>query len=223
MTTKHFLTGATLLSGLLLLNAPLFAAVESDVVGYSTVTTSADFTMLGVVFKGLSEGSSSLNDIISGDFAEEDQIQLYDRDSGYRVYSYYNGSWVDGDFNPLTFPVEPGTAFWLVTPGRTVTVTLKGAIPTGDYRYESRSGLQMVSPHIPVALDLNNGVKWGGALTENDEIQVRVGNSYRVFPYYDGKWVDGNFMPLTEKIPVGTSIWLKTQNAGVTMTVQGIQ
>ena len=41
MKARHFLLGATLLSAGLLFNAPLFAAVESDIVGYTTIEMQA--------------------------------------------------------------------------------------------------------------------------------------------------------------------------------------
>ena len=200
------------------LNAPLSAAVESDVVGYTTITTSADFTMLGVVFNGLNGDALPLNEIVSGTFVDGDQIQIYDRDTGYKVYRYYNNDWVGGDFLPATTPIEPGTSFWLKTPERAVEVTLKGAVPTGSYSYVSKSGFQMVSPNIPISFNLNDDIGWGEGLVDSDQIQVRSGNSYQVYRYYNGAWVGGDFLPTTVKIPVGSSIWLKTQNAGVSMT-----
>lgn len=209
---------ALFLWGAALLVSPASAAVESDVVGYTTITTSADFTMLGVVFKGFDGEALPLNEIVSGAFVDGDQIQIYDRDSGYKLYRYYNNDWVGGDFLPATTPIEPGTAFWLKTSERAVEVTLKGAVPTGNYSYVSKSGFQMVSPNSPIAFNLNEDIEWGEGLVNSDQIQVRSGNSYQIYRYYNGAWVGGDFMPVTTKIPVGSSIWLNTQNAGVMMT-----
>ena len=51
MNTKRTLACAALLLGLLSFNAPLTAAVESDIVGYTTPQINADtFTLLGVPF-----------------------------------------------------------------------------------------------------------------------------------------------------------------------------
>ena len=50
MNTKRTLACAALLLGLLSFNAPLTAAVESDIVGYTTITPSSTWTLLGINF-----------------------------------------------------------------------------------------------------------------------------------------------------------------------------
>ena len=52
MNAKWFLAYATLLCGVVFLNPRLDASVESDIVGYTTITTTPGFNMQGVVFQG---------------------------------------------------------------------------------------------------------------------------------------------------------------------------
>ena len=224
MKVKHFLSGATLLSAALLLNAPLSAAVESDVVGYTTITTNPGFNMMGVVFNGLDGQALPLNEIVSGNFSNNDQIQIYNKDSSstYTTYIFYNGQWVDRvEFKPATSPVSPGTAFWLNTPEHAVEVTLKGAIPTNEYTYTTKKGIQMLAANIPAEINPNDDIVWGEGLEDGDQLQIRNGKTYTTYQFYNGNWVDRiMFQPMTEVIPIGSSVWLTTKNEGISVTFQ---
>ncbi len=124
MTTKHFLTGATLLSGLLLLNAPLFAAVESDVVGYSTIECVRGYSAISLPFNPLGKGDVegvALQDI-KGNLAQSDRESRSDRimlmnpvTKAYSTYQYKEIGWVKaGETEPTTDIVTPGMGFLFV-------------------------------------------------------------------------------------------------------------
>lgn len=224
MDMKKIIACAALVMGVVIFNGRLNAAVESDIVGYTTITTVPGFNMLGCVFNGLDGNALPLNQIVSGDFQDNDAIQVYDATTGYTSYTYWKdyGGWLDGDFNPATTLIQPGTAFWLNTPGRSITVTLKGAVRSGSYTYVAKKGLQMVSSALPVDMDLNN-ITWTG-LTDGDEIQVRENGAYISYSYWKdyGGWLDGNFVPVTKPIEKGTSAWLKVAADGATFTIPEI-
>ena len=224
MKAKSVLMHAALLTGVLLLNDPLSATVESPIVGYTTVTTSPGFNMLGVVFNGLGGQTLTLNDIVSGDFQDNDKI-LIRKDGRYYTYTYYDGYgwWDESTGAEATEPCSVGTAFWLETPGRSVEVTLKGAVPTGEYQYTSTAGFQMISMATPRELDLNTDVTWSG-LTDGDEIQIRKDGRYYTYTYYDGYgwWDESTGAISTTKVQAGSSLWLRTHVAGSTLIISGI-
>ena len=180
--------------------------------------------MVGVVFNGLDGKEMPLGEIVSGEFQEGDEIQVYVKGGNYQVYTYWNDlGWLDGNFAEAKTPLALGTAFWLKTPSRSVEVTLKGAVLTGEYKYESITGLQMVALGVPKTFDLNKDLTWEG-LTDGDEIQIREGNDYTTYTYWKdyGGWLDGGFNPADKEVPIGASIWLQTAKAGATIIARGL-
>lgn len=206
------------------LASPASAAVESDVVGYTTITTNPGFNMQGVVFVGLEDASAiSPNDLLSGEFQTGDTIQVF-KDGSYSSCRFEEGTgWVQGRGAPAN-PIEVGSGFWLETPNRAVEVTFKGAVTTGDFRYQTIEGVQMVAPNIPIAFPLNptNGeVQWEG-FQDGDMIQWFEGESYAssVYSTEKGGWTQGRGQLTTKEIPVGSSVWLTTARAGASFTIR---
>ena len=222
MKVQHFLSGATLLSAALLLNAPLSAAVESDVVGYTTIKTEPGANMVGVVFNGLDGEPITLGNLLNGDIHDFDYLQIRDKTTGgYRVYSYENGVWYDDSFNnasDLLWP--PGSTFWFTAPERSVTLTMKGSVLIGTYTQKFQAGLNMISPGVPKEIALNGDIVWEN-LPDYSTIQVKNGERYELFTYEAGKWWDANFTETTYKIPVGSSVWLTTATGDAQMSVNG--
>ena len=181
--------------------------------------------MMGVVFNGLEGQTATLSEIVTGDFQDGDEIQVYSTTEGYQIYSYWKdfGGWLDGNFNVASKKFPLGTSFWLKTPNRSVDVTLKGAVLTGEYRHECVAGFQMITVGLPREFDLNKDLKWEG-LTDGDEIQIREGDTYVIYTYWKdfGGWLDGGFLPASRPISVGSSIWLRATNAGVTVTTKAV-
>ena len=223
MNTKRTLACAALLLGLLSFNAPLTAAVESDIVGYTTITTNPGFNMQGVVFQGLASETTTLDELLSGDFQTGDEVQVY-ANGAYTIYQYLTGTgWMMGRKPASQVPVKAGDSFWLKTPERSIEVTFKGAVKKGDFRYVAGAGSQMVSADIPVAFALNDdtgSVTWANVKT-GDQIQVLTATGgYQIYTYSQstGKWLEGR-VPTTLKVPVGSSIWLNVQEAGASLQV----
>ena len=226
MNAKRILACAALLLGLLSFNAPLSAAVESDVVGYTTITTTPGFNMQGVVFQGLQEETIVLDELLSGDFKTGDEVQRSTSDGGYVIYQFRDGEgWFCGRAPASTAPLSAGDSFWLKTPDRAVSVTFKGAVKAGDFRYESTAGMQMVSVDFPFEFALNDDtgrVSWTN-LRSGDQIQVLTQDGgYMVYTYsQEGgeKWLEGR-IPTEKRIPVGAALWLKTATAGAVLQVK---
>ena len=207
-------------------NAPLFAAVESDIVGYTTIEMQANYNQRGVCFKGLgNEDTISFNDLLSGDFQDGDQIQLL-KGAGeaisYDRYRYVSGQgWMIGRSSADVAPVKPGDCFWFLT-DRPLIVTFKGAVAKGDFLYEASQGLQMVAANIPTSFALNpvdDSVVWTN-LSEGDEIQwLNELGGYDRCRYAGGKWRQGR--TVTDKvIPAGSAIWLVTSSENVTLLIR---
>ena len=100
MKVQHFLSGATLLSAALLLNAPLSAVVESDVVGYTTITMEAGkWYLLGCPFTPLNgETTTQINETFAGEgFASGDVLYTLTEAGTYKPYYWHqdesNSGW----------------------------------------------------------------------------------------------------------------------------------
>lgn len=204
-------------------STPLFAEVESDIVGYTTIETIAGNTMSGVVFQGLDDlqGSASLNNLLSGDFQPGDQILVRNSTSGlYQYYEYASGRWYFERQDADLFPLKVGDAFWISTPQKAISVTIKGTIAQGDYRYVATTGYQMVSVGLPIDVTLNSAqVKWQG-FQNGDTIQVlpKGSSTYLYYEFANGGWYKNRELT-TDAIPVGSSFWITTQQAGAEMIV----
>ena len=207
----------------------MFAAVESDIVGYTTITTNPGFNMQGVVFQGLEgEAEVSFNDLLIGEFRDGDQIQVYVQDGSmgtYDVYTFLDGrGWTIGRGSSADdSPVHVGTAFWLNTPNREVKVTIKGSVTRGDWVYLAKKGTQMLASALPVEIPLNpkdSSVVWTG-FHDGDQIQwLNELGGYDTSSYKDGQWTSGRGAISTKVIPVGSSVWLIAGEAGATLKVK---
>ena len=207
-------------------NAPLSAAVESDVVGYTTITTNPGFNMQGVMFVGLSSSDSiSFNELLEGDFKTGDTIQVLNSQGGYDGYSFREGDgWIVGRGTSAdTRPVKAGVGFWLSTPGRSVEVTFKGSVSKGDYLYKAHEGVQMITSAFPVSVPLvptDDSVVWNG-FQDNDEIQwLNESGGYDGSIYRNGKWTEGRGTPSSKSIPLGSAVWLKVAGNDATLTIK---
>ena len=89
--------------------------------------------MVGVVFNGLDGKEMPLGEIVSGDFQDGDEIQVYVKNGNYQVYTYWKDSgWLNSAFEEAKATLALGTAFRLKTPNSPDEDTLKGAGMTGE-------------------------------------------------------------------------------------------
>ena len=180
MKARHFLLGATLLSAGLLLNAPLFAAVESDIVGYTTIQMDAGkWYQIGNPFVALENGASAdVNAVFNSGFAKGDKLYVYNPetqgyDSPLTWGTVTENVWGDENLWQVSSQVVPsGRAVFIhkVSPG---VVTLKGRVSYNEISLfgaeDSESWNQIVCV-FPTAMTLNE-MQWDG-LEEGDEAYI---------------------------------------------------
>ena len=245
MDVKRILACAALLAGLLFFNGRLSAAVESDVVGYTTIEVTKKFLLVGAsIFPLDSEGvpeKVSVHDFIKGDFAEGDELQIpngnaYDR----AIWHTVNGEafWckerrgVPVD-EPSDLMVSSLDGVWLninrastTTP---VSVSFLGRIDMGTVvTKEMGKRYQLASITQPIECPINSeALKWDG-LTDGDELQIQNdNNSYdrAIWHTQDGAsfWSaerrgQPTGIPSTLVIKPSTSFWVVTKQDGASMT-----
>ena len=221
MNFKSILACAALLIGV----GTATAAVQSDVVGYTTIEVTQKYTLLGVSFFDLADSTQDtipVNDFISGDFADGDQIQVpkngstseYDR----AAWNSELGKWCTIRFNkPSTtessIVLKKGTGVWFVsfqaTEQAPVKVTLKGrALLSATAEYDCAQKYSLVSLPIYEAVSVNaTSLIWAG-LQDGDQIQVPKNGSTTEYDRAAwnsklGKWCTIRFnKPSTTESPV---------------------
>ena len=135
MKVKHFLSGATLLSAALLLNAPLSAAVESDTVGYTTIEMQAGkWYQIGTPFVELDEETvPTLNTVFAEGFGEGDVAYILGPNGTYlpmRMWTTYNNQtgWFNtgiAEYDDMELAIGQAVFFSKKVDGR---VTMKGRV-----------------------------------------------------------------------------------------------
>ena len=228
MKVKHFLSGATLLSAALLLNAPLSAAVESDTVGYTTIEMQAGkWYQIGNPFVELEDGTDySLNDAFSSGFQAGDRAYIYDPKTGTYlttcVWAEIGGTagWYDLATDSLfETPLSAGTAIFF-NKAHNGEVTLKGRVdPFVEVDVPGEAWSQVAFVY-PVAQTLNE-MHWEG-LEDGDQAYVydsKTGSYSASFRWIDRTglvkgWYDIATDTLTEaKIPVAQAIFINKRSA----------
>ena len=148
MKVKHFLSGATLLSAALLLNAPLSAAVESDVVGYTTIEMQAGkWYILGNPFVALDDSSTyKLNDLFTGEgFHANDKLYLLT--DGLFVSFYWNDAHKGWSKHPVIWQ-EDSTEY----PASTAVYLNKNSL--GQFTFSGKVKVQ------PIEIGEEDGNSW---------------------------------------------------------------
>ncbi len=217
---------AALIAGLFILNAPLDAAVESPVVGYTTIDIPAGFTMVSVPFDPLvGDEGISVQGIAFGQKTFGDNIQYWDgsklvglmyRDS----VPAYTG-WQES-FNVLsTKKFKPGEAFWINAQVATQLIASGQLVPVGETS-TTNTGLKitLISSPLPVACNIQDitidGVAFGDNIQYWDGNKL-VGLIYRdSVPAYTG-WQSSFNTLSTKEFQPGEGFYLFTQN-DVTVT-----
>ena len=90
MNTKRTLACAALLLGLLSFNAPLTAAVESDIVGYTTIEMKADkWYQVAFPFVQLDDTETvSISEAFNSGFVDGDTLMILNPQTG--LYGFHN-------------------------------------------------------------------------------------------------------------------------------------
>ena len=235
MKARHFLLGATLLSAGLLFNAPLFAAVESDVVGYTTIQMDAGkWYQIGSPFVGLKEGVAGmeLRELLGEDFEHGDTVSVFSPESGrYDIYTWKTNApdgegWYLGAF-PMqaSVKVPSGRAVFVnKASGKNGVVTFSGKVSADEVvefgTIEGNAWDQIVSVY-PKAMKLND-LKWEG-LEQNDTVSVYSPDEGKYLIYTwkvnapDGEgWYLGAYpFRTSDEVAIGQAMFVNKQSANI--------
>ena len=162
MKAKSILQCAALLTGLLFLNVPLFATVESDIVGYTTVTIKPGFNLLSLPFNDLTNDQVDVKTLFSGTPTNLDQIQYWDGTKLVGLtYRTAKGGWCKG----LTLLADgavmlsPGQGFWYYSKAANDNVlTVAGRVATSEIGQSVTvgAGYTLVGPAVPKSFALSD-------------------------------------------------------------------
>ena len=211
-------------------NAPLSAAVESDVVGYTTVELTTKFTLVGINFSSL-DGTDAIpvNEAIIGDFANGDQLQIQNGTGGYTTLVWREDAWYGlSSETPATVSLKRGTGIWVVVNNAThdtpVSVQLKGAVNLSDSLTTNFGQSYLIAATgLPVDAAVNGALfSWEG-LADGDQLQIQNSSGgYTTLAWRtgDNKWYGlSSSVPATAVIPKESAIWLVSSNANAKVVV----
>ena len=234
MDMKKIITCAALLAGIVFFNGRLNAQVESDIVGYTTIEITNQWTLLGVPFTtlGTAEESIDLNALFANatNLVDGDQIQVPDGKNGYDL-AYWNssvGAWCnDGNDTLTSLKATRGRGVWLkasqaskTTP---VTITAIGQVVLNRAADNLGTGYTIFSPALPMeGANLNDpSFTWTG-LTDGDQIQVPDGTNGYDLAYWNssvGAWCnDGNNIKTSLTFTAGGACWIMSKGSNPTVT-----
>ena len=223
-------------------NAPLSAAVESDIVGYTQIELKEGLNLVACSFEPLqaSEGAD-IQDFLKGAFEYNDTVLFYGP-SGYTTYYYTPALWGKdweelgiagwGDANEqiVSRQMAAGDAFWLEVK-TAKTITIAGKVRLIDQTIQCQPGLGLVAVAFPIDIDLSKDVEFSG-FTKNDQLMVYADDgNYETYSYstnlYDSEWNetgkpgwgDLNEQAVEIKIPRNTSFWVSVANPA-TITIK---
>ena len=181
MNERRFLAGMALVAGVVLLNAPLNAAVESDVVGYTTMTMEAGkWYQVGCPFVALEDGETPLlNDVFAVGFQDGDIINIFSQETnGYVTYTWKNSGtenagWCTSRGNtPVTAELPLGQAVF-INKAMTSDVQVAGKVTEGvKVTFGSPEGetWSQITCVYPKNAKLN-GLKWEG-MADGDVLNI---------------------------------------------------
>ncbi len=231
MNERRFLAGMALVAGVVLLNAPLNAAVESDVVGYTTMTMEAGkWYQVGCPFVALDgEEAPLVNDVFANGFEAGDELMILDSETSHYSSSAYwipEKGWCDLPIAAIATPISttlPAGQAVYIHKGETPSVmTVSGKVEAKEVSFGSAtsSSWAQVAPVWPVSQSVN-AFKWTG-LGDGDELMILNPDTqtYSNSAYWvTGKgWCDlpiaAIAKPVDTVLPVGQAAYINKKAAG---------
>ncbi|MCI6589485.1 MAG: hypothetical protein MSB12_00005 [Lentisphaeraceae bacterium] len=219
MKAKSIFQCAALLTGLLFLNVPLFAAVESSIVGYATVDVdslgyaihSLPFIPLGATVKGYPIKDIAGNLSQSNRLTMADSILVMDSSTKkYTTYRYKAAGWVkDGETEVTQDIIKPGDSVFINKAKDAGSFTVMGEVLTDPtWTCNLTVGLNLVANPYPTAIritDLRGELSQSNRLTMADAIMLLdpVSKAYTtyVFKTSTGWTKQGETTTTTDEIP----------------------
>ena len=228
MKAKSIFQCAALLTGLLFLNVPLFAAVESDIVGYTTVTLEADaWYIIGNSFQDLNGVTEATLDnfFSASSFAAGDCAYIARGDGAY-VSHYWNETEGKWSKNPRryvaateTYPLNTGVYLHKVNAG---TITIAGKVEEAAvivFGSESGNTWEMTALPSPEG-KLISDYTWTGCVAGDRAYVARGDGQYTSYYYFDDGTNKGwsqnprRFIAPTVALEAGQAIYLNKVSAG---------
>lgn len=219
-----------------LCTAKLSAAVESDIVGYTTITMEAGkWYMIGNPFVALDGADvASVNDVFKGDFASGDVLQLVDPITCKVTTLRWNTAlkaWA------MTTRPNDTPAQDLITIGQAAYIkkavkgsaTFSGKVEVLDLSVGNAetSSWTMASYVYPVEIDINE-IEWEG-LSSGDTVTLLKDDSTTELYRWNTTlkaWsmtTRPNDMPISRKIKAGEAMYIYKKNAGVAKMINPIK
>ena len=216
------------------LNAPLSAAVESDIVGYTTIEMQAGkWYQIGTPFVALEDanGQETLNDLLSTGFSDGDVAYIFD--SATKMYSNAytwdssgnsGAGWYTGLLLPIpaTEVVPPGSAIFIhkLTNG---TVAFKGKVQSGvevSLGSDSGDAWDQIVCVYPKDCSVND-IEWSN-MNVGDELHVYDPESgfYESYTWdvvnEQPGWYSGVLIKeyATKVIPIGQGMFVNKKSKG---------
>lgn len=235
MNAKRFISYAALLAGVLILNGRLNAAVESEIVGYTTVTTNQKWNLMAVSYVALDAtgvdavDSNELFSDVTG-LVDGDMIQIPNGSGGYNL-AYWNSTkrqWCESDREtPCTWTAERGRGFWLyasqASDSTPVTVTAVGAVNLNKAADRLTTGFTIFSPAAPLGeVSVNHAaITWRG-LSDGDVLQIPNGTGGYNLAYWSvakGMWCESdNTTPSAWTFRNGQACWVLSASSSPEVT-----
>lgn len=233
MKVKHFLSGATLLSAALLLNAPLSAVVESDVVGYTTITMEAGkWYQIGCPFVAL-DGTEApkINDVLGSGFESGDELMILNSEtSRYSASAYWvaeKNAWCNRPIAAIATPIETvlpiGQAVYIHKGPTSSEVVFSGKVEAKEIAFgaENTPSWAQVAPVWPVSQSIND-FEWKG-LADGDELMILDSQTQTYTP--SAYWISEKnawcnrpiaaiATPVTTELKAGTAAYINKRQAG---------
>ena len=221
MKVKHFLSGATLLSAALLLNAPLSAAVESDTVGYTTVEMEAGkWYLLGNPFVPLSKVDTfSVNEVFQGDgFGANDVLFTLSAEGTFQPHYWRNNKWCTDIFGTTPADTQyPITTAVYINKQVDGNVVFTGKVAAIEVEIGSQEGQtwSLTSLTFPADKKLSD-YTWTN-FGENDVLYTLAEDgTFKAHYWRNNKWCTDVFGIAEDESPlqVGHALYINKQSAG---------
>ncbi len=203
MDAKRFMTCATLFAGLLLLNVPLNGAVQSPIVGYSTMTLKNGSNLVAIPFEQLENPEAgypiaNLNiENLSTGLLSGHKIYIWDRaNNRFKFYKYTVNGWQDADGNIVTADDEDARIYpqqaYLIS-GRsqegTPKTTFSGKVITKDVTLSLETGSNHIANPYVAALPITSiQGNFGTGVLSGNKIFRWTGNKYDQYRWTTDGW-----------------------------------
>lgn len=232
MKAKSIFQCAALLTGLLFLNDPLFATVESDIVGYTTITMEAGkWYQIGVVFDTL-DGTQDINQIFSMGFGQGDELHVYDNDTAryVAIRCWKDGpagsGWYEGTQSDdlATDQFKSGQGFF-IKKKVAGDVILKGCVnATSEISFgtESSPAYGMIAYPYPSVTKINDAT-WGNVdvgdelhIYDNTQTRYTAIRCWKKDAEGNGHWYEGTQSDdlATDDLVPGQAFFVRKKTAG---------